>query len=155
MLNLGELIRFVSYPVMVGFTTAAAMVIGLSQLKNVFGFGKEVPNVGADNGVDYNWQQMKWYSENWNQYVNPQAAAIGFGVYIPLLIIYILRKVFRATPERKKNIIFRVWDFFSVCSTMLAIIFGDCLFSKVASSVNPGAARGECDEKIENPDNAA
>jgi MFS superfamily sulfate permease-like transporter len=40
-LNFGKLICFISYLVMVGFATAAAMIISLSQLKNVFGFGKE------------------------------------------------------------------------------------------------------------------
>lgn len=37
-LNLGNFIRFISHPVMSGFTTAAASLIGLSQLKNAFGF---------------------------------------------------------------------------------------------------------------------
>jgi MFS superfamily sulfate permease-like transporter len=52
LLNLGELIRFVSYPVMTGFTTAVAMIIGLSQVKNAFGFGSEVPQVCILNSVN-------------------------------------------------------------------------------------------------------
>ena len=36
--NLGNLIRFISYPVLTGFTNAAAMVIGLNQVAGAFGF---------------------------------------------------------------------------------------------------------------------
>eukprot|EP01034_Spumella_vulgaris_P036761 gene36761-45352_t len=35
-LRLGTFIRYISHPVMSGFTTAAAMLIGLNQLKNAF-----------------------------------------------------------------------------------------------------------------------
>jgi MFS superfamily sulfate permease-like transporter len=108
---------------MVGFTTAAAMIIGLSQIKNVFGFGSEVPNIGAHNGVEYNWEQMRWYYNNWNDYVNPQAARIAFGVYVPLFAIWVVRKYFPTTPQRKQSVLFRFWDFFSVCATLFAIIF--------------------------------
>jgi hypothetical protein len=37
-LNLGNFINFISHPVMSGFTTGAAMSIGLSQVNNAFGF---------------------------------------------------------------------------------------------------------------------
>lgn len=37
-LNMGDFIRFISYPVMSGFTSGAACIIGLNQLKNAFGF---------------------------------------------------------------------------------------------------------------------
>lgn len=42
LLNLGNFIDFISHPVMSGFTTAAACLIGLSQLKS--GFGKPFEN---------------------------------------------------------------------------------------------------------------
>ena len=54
-LNFGNFIRYVSYPVMTGFTTGAAMTIGLNQLKNAFGFSKKVPQVGQ-TGYTYNYQ---------------------------------------------------------------------------------------------------
>jgi MFS superfamily sulfate permease-like transporter len=45
--NLGNLIRFISHPVMSGFTTAAAMIIGLNQIRSAFGFPNIVPRVGV------------------------------------------------------------------------------------------------------------
>lgn len=40
-LKLGVVVNFLSHPVIVGFTNAAAMVIGLSQLNKIFGVTKE------------------------------------------------------------------------------------------------------------------
>ena len=39
LLRIGFLVNFLSHPVLVGFTAAAAIVIGFSQLKHVLGFG--------------------------------------------------------------------------------------------------------------------
>ena len=80
LLNMGSFINFISHPVMSGFTTAAAMLIGLSQLKSAFGFGTicmtplststvtwcpvDIPQVGKD--VHHNYEVMAWYVENWN-----------------------------------------------------------------------------------------
>ena len=88
--NLGELIRFISHPVMSGFTTAAAMLIGINQLKGMFGFvslcntdpiyyksnGNKyygtgvppwcpvtVPQVGKE--VHYNYEVMHWFATHW------------------------------------------------------------------------------------------
>lgn len=45
--NLGNFIRYISHPVMSGFTSGAACTIGLSQLKNAFGFSNSgVPQQG-------------------------------------------------------------------------------------------------------------
>ena len=66
-LNLGQYIRLLSHPVMSGFTTAAAFLIGLSQLKNAFGFTyPAVPQVGA-GGITSQWQVMHWYKDHWNE----------------------------------------------------------------------------------------
>lgn len=47
LLNTGNFIRYVSHPVMSGFTSGAACTIGLSQLKNAFGFSNSgVPQQG-------------------------------------------------------------------------------------------------------------
>lgn len=64
-LNLGDFIRYVSHPVMSGFTSAAACIIGLNQLKGAFGFSSSVPQAGQE-GYDYNFQVMRWFHENWN-----------------------------------------------------------------------------------------
>lgn len=76
-LNLGSFIRFLSHPVISGFTSAAASLIGLSQLKNAFGFPNVVPQIGSvgPNGVEYNYQQMQWYLHNWNGRTIPTAKA--------------------------------------------------------------------------------
>jgi hypothetical protein len=65
-LNLGRLINFISMPVMSGFTTAAACLIGLSQLKNAFGFSQKIPIVPQQGmpGYDYNYQVMAWYKNH-------------------------------------------------------------------------------------------
>jgi MFS superfamily sulfate permease-like transporter len=90
LLNLGELIRFISHPVMSGFTTAAAMLIGINQLKGMFGFigicntstitKKSNGNLYYGNGVPpwcpvsvpqagkevhYNWEVMHWFAKYW------------------------------------------------------------------------------------------
>ena len=39
--KLGVIVNFLSHPVIVGFTNAAAMIIGLSQLNKIFGVSKE------------------------------------------------------------------------------------------------------------------
>jgi sulfate permease, SulP family len=63
--NLGDLIRFISHPVMSGFTTAAALLIGQNQLKGAFGFTVSPPQVGKD-GYKWNYEIMQWFAENWN-----------------------------------------------------------------------------------------
>ena len=59
-LNLGVLIRFISFPVISGFTSAAAMLIGLSQIKSAFNFPDAVPQVGSPTGVQWWYQLMQW-----------------------------------------------------------------------------------------------
>ena len=93
-LNLGSFIRFLSHPVISGFTSAAASLIGLSQLKSAFGFPNVVPQIGSITGVQYNYQQMQWYVNNWNGktiptkannysifYRNHFAVKVSFSVY--------------------------------------------------------------------------
>ena len=65
LLNLGYLINFLSHPVMSGFTTGAAMIIGANQLKGAFGFTNNVPQTGQPN-YDYNWEVFWWFKVNWN-----------------------------------------------------------------------------------------
>jgi MFS superfamily sulfate permease-like transporter len=65
LLNLGSLVHYIAQPVMSGFTTGAAMIIGLQQLKNAFGFNNKPPQVGQ-SGYNYNYQIMKWYHNHWN-----------------------------------------------------------------------------------------
>ena len=76
LLNLGSFIQFIAHPVMSGFTTGAAMSIGLSQVKSAFGFatlpsncvGYTDGNSAAQQGMaayPYNSDVMAWYTRNW------------------------------------------------------------------------------------------
>ncbi len=80
---------------------------------------------------------MKWYVDHWydsftvetapyqkvsntwvpdpnsyyigNKFVNPKAVAICVGVFVPLIIIQIIKNTYKPTPERKKSLLFRLW----------------------------------------------
>ena len=64
LLNLGSLVHYVAFPVMSGFTTGAAMIIGLTQVKNAFGFTNKPPQPGQ-TGYEYNYQVMNWFVDYW------------------------------------------------------------------------------------------
>ena len=65
-LNCGAFIQLISKPVIVGFTTGAAMTIGLSQLKDALGITfSTVPQPGSP-GFDYNYELMEWYVKQWS-----------------------------------------------------------------------------------------
>ena len=86
LLNLGNLINFMSHPVMIGFTTGAAMIIGLTQLKYAFGTTVAVPQVGAmyhGKKVEYYYTVMQWWIDNFHEkdkhgynYTNPLAVKV-------------------------------------------------------------------------------
>jgi high affinity sulfate transporter 1 len=122
LLNLGSLVRFFSFPALIGFTTGAAMVTGLNQLKPAFGFGHEVPTVGQGAEVAYNYQLMEWFIYNWNDYVNPYASKISMGVYIPLFAVYVVKTRMRVTPSMQKQWWYKVWIPLQAMSTLIAII---------------------------------
>jgi len=127
--NLGNLIRFISHPVMSGFTTAAAMVIGLNQVRSAFGFPNIVPKVGAAGGVSYNYEVMEWYVQNWysrddngNTYINPFATAITIGIYFPLAALFFWRLYFKPSPEFKKSKLFALYNFLVITSILIATV---------------------------------
>ncbi|KAJ1433301.1 sulfate transporter family-domain-containing protein [Ochromonadaceae sp. CCMP2298] len=129
MFNLGNMIRFISHPVMSGFTTAAAMIIGLNQVRSAFGFPNIVPKVGAAGGVQYNYEVMEWYVQNWygkddngNTYINPYSTSITFGIYIPLAALFVWKLYFKPSPEFKKTKLYVVYNLLVVMSTLLAMV---------------------------------
>jgi len=74
LLNLGSFIHFISHPVMSGFTTGAAMSIGLSQLNNAFGFSAkgapyEAPKQGQPD-YEFNYEVMEWTMHYFNEKYN-------------------------------------------------------------------------------------
>lgn len=138
LLNCGDLIRFISHPVMSGFTTAAAMLIGQNQLKGAFGFISSPPQAGQTD-YEWNWQVMKWYTEHWNDMVkakkpfafsgfhlirNFYATRITFALYFPMIMLVILKQYIKPTPERKKSWVFLVWTMCVNLMPFAAIIIG-------------------------------
>jgi high affinity sulfate transporter 1 len=129
LLNMGNLIRFISYPVMAGFTTASAMIIGLNQIKNAFGFPKSanVPQVGGE--VDYNYEVMRWYMDNWDGrtssgylWRNVHAVNITFGIYVPLILLWFFKRNYIFSAETKKTAGYQLFNFIATVSTLMALI---------------------------------
>ena len=148
--NLGSFIRFLSHPVISGFTSAAACLIGLSQVKSAFNF-TGVPQVGdtSSKGVEYQYEQMQWYVDNWNgqtpvkgysvksiNQVNQYAVALCFGVYVPLIIINQIKQNLKFTAEQKKTTIYQCWQFFTCILPLLAIIIAGNVTYKIQTN-NP------------------
>lgn len=61
-LNLGFLIQFISSPVIVAFITAASVIIGSSQVKNLFGIksGSSSEFIPAWTNIFQNYHEIKW-----------------------------------------------------------------------------------------------
>lgn len=127
--NMGNLIRFISYPVMAGFTTASAMIIGMNQIKNAFGFPKSanVPQVGGE--VDFNYEVMHWYMQNWNGrtskgflWRNVHATNITFGIYVPMILLWLFKTNYKFTDAQKKTVAYQVFNFISSVATLACLI---------------------------------
>lgn len=69
LLRAGFLVNFISHPVLGGFTSAAAIVIGFSQIGNLLGF--KVPT------ADYFFEEVAYTATHLKE-VNPVTLAIGF-----------------------------------------------------------------------------
>lgn len=82
LLKLGLLVNFMSHAVISGFTSAAAIIIGLSQLKHVLGV-----NLQADKDVFLIiWESLQRITE-----INPVTFSIGVGSII--LLIFLKRSI--------------------------------------------------------------
>lgn len=132
LLNLGNLIRFISHPVMSAFTTAAACLIGQNQLKSAFGFVISPPQAGQ-KGYEWNYQVLQWYIDNWNLndastkhhlIRNFYATRICFALYFSMLFFVLLKQYIKPTPERKKTWAFTLWSFFVNFLPLIAIVIG-------------------------------
>jgi SulP family sulfate permease len=132
-LNMGNFINFMAHPVMSGFTSAAACLIGLSQLKDAFGFivpeTNKIPSLGVD--VEYNYEIMEWYAHNWKNkwtvadatdsngvvnedivgksYQNHYSIALCFTIYGILMCNFIFKQRLVVTKERKQKIWYILW----------------------------------------------
>ena len=70
-LNMGNLIRYISFPVMSGFTSAAASLIAMNQIKHMFGFTNSYFPQTGDGKAEENWQVMDWIIKNYGVAVTP------------------------------------------------------------------------------------
>jgi SulP family sulfate permease len=148
-LKIGTLVRFISTPVMSGFTTAAACLIGLSQLKNAFGFIPAVPQQG-DANTEWNYQVMQWYAYNWNGTVkdtklgtthasrNPYATSIFIGLYVSLILVQRFKEVAR-TPANKNTLWFKSYVIFANLSSFIGIIIaGKVAYDIISANYSHG-----------------
>ena len=127
-LNLGSFINFVSHPVMSGFTTGAAMTIGMSQIRGAFGFLNNPPQLGQP-GYSENFQVMEWYTENFNAKTsdgydvkNHLATKICFGLFVPLMLLAWLKAYIKPTPERKKRWSWTIWTMINALAPFFGMI---------------------------------
>ncbi len=100
--RLGFLINFLSHPVISGFTSAAAFIIGLSQLKNLFGV-----NISRSNRLH---EVIGSLFQHIGEIHYP-TLWIGLG---GILFIYLIKKINRSIPGSLLAVvigIFIVWQF--------------------------------------------
>ncbi len=81
----GFLVTFLSHPVISGFTSAAALIIGFSQLKHLLGL--DIPRSHHVHEILFN------AAANWTQ-ANPATLIIGAGSIVMLLLIKRWKPVF-------------------------------------------------------------
>ncbi len=84
--RMGFLVNFLSHPVISGFTSAAALIIGFSQLKHLLGI--DIPRT-------HHIHEIVWQALEKSADINPATLAIGIG---GIALILILRRINRAIP---------------------------------------------------------
>lgn len=85
--RLGNLIRFIPFPVITGFTTGIAIIIFTSQISDLLGIKAKVVSTGLiDRFFEY---------VNNLKYLNPHAAVLGIGA---IIIILFLQKKYPKLP---------------------------------------------------------
>ena len=138
--NMGGLIRMVSYPVLVGFSTASAWVICLNQVKDAFGFSfmwRNVPEVGGRR--KYYYKLLTWYLQNWNKegdgawnghgidsHLHINKLAVGFfGCMMAGLIFYAVVKKFLmvdSTQNKKKTLAQHLFAFIGSLFVLVCLL---------------------------------
>ncbi len=84
--RMGFLVNFLSHPVISGFTSAAALIIGFSQLKHLLGI--DIPRT-------HHIHEIVWQAVEKSAAINPATLAIGIS---GIALILILRRINRAIP---------------------------------------------------------
>ena len=100
--RLGFLVNFLSHPVISGFTSAAAIIIGISQLSNLMGFRIEnsnkihiiilslVENIGKTNFFTLSIGIFGLIFISWTKSINKRLPSGLFAVIIGVLVVYFL-----------------------------------------------------------------
>ncbi|TMW41622.1 hypothetical protein DOY81_013298 [Sarcophaga bullata] len=109
LLNLGVLVRFISIPVIIGFTTAAAVTIGSAQINNLFGL--KAPS----NNLIPAWKHFFTHlnSIGWND------ASLGI---ITLIFLLVMKKA-KDIPYGSRTL----WKYVSLSRNSMAVIIGTFL----------------------------
>ncbi len=94
--RLGFLVNFLSHPVVSGFTSAAALIIGLSQLKSLLGI--KIPRSHHINEILMN-AYDKFDEINW--------ISFGIGV-IGIILILVVKKLNKSLPSQLFAVIFGI-----------------------------------------------
>lgn len=103
-LRLGGLVKFISSPVLTGFTTAAAVVIGVNQMQHILGFF--LPE------MHYNYNTLTYLIQHMGD-TNPNAVLVGVSSIIFLFVNRTMMKAY------SKNKIIKV---FTTLSTLLCVM---------------------------------
>lgn len=94
--RLGFLVNFLSHPVISGFTSAAALIIGLSQLKHILGVN--IPRTHHVHEIILNaigqFDQINWIT-------------VGIGV-AGIILIFIVKKINKSLPSQLFAVIFGI-----------------------------------------------
>jgi len=94
--RLGFLVNFMSHPVISGFTSAAALIIGLSQLKHL---------LGIDIERSHHINEIILSAINQADEINWITFAIGF---IGILIILLVKRINKSLPSQLFSVIFGI-----------------------------------------------
>ncbi|XP_014095701.3 sodium-independent sulfate anion transporter isoform X1 [Bactrocera oleae] len=108
-LNLGVLVRFISMPVIMGFTMAAACTIGSAQINNLFGIKS------PSNNLIPSWKHF--FTHLPNARLNDSLLGVGS------LIFLLLMKQVKNIPYGNKTF----WKYISLSRNALVVIFGTFL----------------------------
>lgn len=111
-LNLGFLVEFISMPVISGFTTAAALQIAGSQLKNLFGLSGPSGDYFAESVYNF-FEHIKTAKGIWDP-------VLGFGTMVTLIL---LRKMGEGS-DRSDKVFNELRKFISLSRNAVVVILG-------------------------------
>jgi len=116
--RLGGLIEFLSNSVMIGFTTACGLYIGLTQMKHILELHPPL--------YRYHYQTFAWLLHHLPK-ANPATTTLGLLSLSFLILLKITKRRYPPTPERQQQKCFRVWRAFSTSTTLLAVVISSLI----------------------------